>query len=131
VGERVAVAKRWANPTRPKRSLWAGRELHRQARQRESGAGGNESAGRAIESRNMYSCGNNFHEAGRKADVIDEAEGHSPASAKASKQDTTGVWERGTHLKGRLGNLREPDVSMHKSGREEGDRKNKSPRRRR
>ena len=55
----------------------------------------------------MYSCGlkDNFSEAGRKADAIDEAEGSSPEHAMASVQDTTGVWERGTHLKGQLGNL--------------------------
>jgi FKBP-type peptidyl-prolyl cis-trans isomerase len=103
---------RWrANPIRLKPSQQAGRELHRQARQRESEAGGNESAGRAIESRNMYSCGNNFPEAGRKADVIDEAEGSSPKHDKASERDATGVLEQGTHLKGQLGNLREPTVS--------------------
>ena len=80
----------------------------------------------------MYGCGrkDNFLEAGRKADVIDVSEGSSPGSEMASYRDTTGVLERGMCLKGELGNLREPAVSMQSSGREEGDRKNKSPWRR-
>ena len=50
--------------------------------------------------------GDKLPEAGRKADVMDVAEGRSPASAIASKQDTTGILERGMYLKGQLGNLR-------------------------
>jgi hypothetical protein len=71
----------------------------------------------------MYSCGrkDNFPEAGRKADVIDVAEGRSPVSDRASEQDTTGGLERGMCLKGQLGNLREPAVSMHISGRTPGE----------
>lgn len=59
--------------------------------------------------------------------MVDEAEGSSPASVMASKQDTTGVWERGTQLKGQLGNLRGPAVSMHNAGGTPGEQ---SPRRR-
>ncbi len=58
--------------------------------------------------------------------MIDEAEGRSPASIKASEQDTTGVWERGTHLKGQLGNLRGPEVSMYRGRKDTGRTKFKA-----
>jgi len=49
---------------------------------------------------------------GGKADAIQRVEGSSPGHAMASVQDTTGVRERGMYLRGQLGNLGEPFVSL-------------------
>ena len=58
------------------------------------GAGRSEKAGRVIESRNVYSRGQQDHPQGgaeEKADGVQAPEGSSPGCEKASAQDTTGV----------------------------------------
>ena len=57
-------------------------------------AGGSEDAGRVIEPRNGYSCGQKDISQGgmeRKADGVQAPEGSRPVCAMASGQDTTGV----------------------------------------
>ena len=57
-------------------------------------AGGSEKAGRVIEPRNVYSCGQEDIPQGSsegKADGLQAPEGSSPGCGMASAQDTTGV----------------------------------------
>jgi len=64
------------------------------------GAGWNEEAGRVIEPRNAYRCGQEDIPQGGsegKADGFQWPEGSSSEGVRASVQDTTGVSERGMH----------------------------------
>ena len=69
-----------------------------------------------IEPRNMYNRGQEDNlsrrSGGGKADSVERLEGNSPGHARASAQDTTGVREGGMYLRGQLGNLGEPTVSL-------------------
>jgi len=90
------------SPIWPKVSHQASSEVHRQTRQRESGAGWSKIAGSVLSPEKCIVVvrKDNSRKSEGKADALDAAEGSRPACAMASVQVTTGVLDQGMFSKG-------------------------------